>query len=135
MKRALLALLRACGLVPARWHDSLIRETKKIKADRLEWKSKALEASTRARSFKKQAARQAARLAEAVKAADAGSRRQQLDALQSRLEGAERELATAREHLMVVESKLDILEGAANVLDARTRHGGALGPGETGASV
>jgi len=135
MKRALLALLRACGLVPARRYEALVRETKNIKRDRLEWKNKAVEASTRARSFKKQAARQAARLTEAVKAADTGSRRQELDALQARLEGAERELTTAREHLMVIESKLDILEGAANVLDARTRHGVAPDPGETGASA
>lgn len=135
MKRALLALLRACGLVPARRYEALVRETKTIKADRLDWKRKAVEASTQARSFKKQAARQAKRLAEVVKASDSGPRRRQLDGLRSRLEGAERELATAREHLMVVESKLDILEGAANVLDARTRHGVAQGPGETGAAV
>jgi chromosome segregation ATPase len=44
-----------------------------------------------------------------------------LDSLQNRLTEAERELTVAREHLMAVEVKLDILEGAANVLDVRTR--------------
>ena len=33
----------------------------------------------------------------------------------------ERELMVARDHLMAIEVKLDILEGAANVLDRRTR--------------
>jgi chromosome segregation ATPase len=48
-------------------------------------------------------------------------RRTDLEALQLRLATTERELAIARESLMAVEVKLDILEGAANVLDARTR--------------
>ena len=46
-----------------------------------------------------------------------------------RLIEAEQELAAARNHLMVVEVKLDILEGAANVLDARTRTAPAQQPG------
>jgi len=44
-----------------------------------------------------------------------------LDAMQTRLDIAERELGVAREQLMALEVKLDILEGAANVLDGRTR--------------
>ena len=43
--------------------------------------------------------------------------------LQRKLAAAEHDLATARESLMAVEVKLDILEGAANVLDVRTRNG------------
>ena len=42
--------------------------------------------------------------------------------MKERLDAAERDLALAREALMAVEVKLDILEGAANVLDLRTRH-------------
>jgi chromosome segregation ATPase len=38
-----------------------------------------------------------------------------------RFETVKRDLALAREALMVVDVKLDILEGAANVLDVRTR--------------
>jgi len=44
-----------------------------------------------------------------------------LDEWQKRLREAESELTVAREHLMTIEVKLDILEGAANVLDGRTR--------------
>ena len=42
--------------------------------------------------------------------------------LQRRLAAAENDLKVAREALMVIDVKLDILEGAANVLDLRTRH-------------
>jgi chromosome segregation ATPase len=42
-------------------------------------------------------------------------------AFHERIVAAERELGLARESLMVVEVKLDILEGAAKVLDRRTR--------------
>ena len=41
--------------------------------------------------------------------------------LRDRLAETERELMVARDHLMAIEVKLDILEGAANVLDRRTR--------------
>lgn len=50
-------------------------------------------------------------------------RKQQIEfeSLRQRLAIAERELVIARENLMAVEVKLDILEGAANILDARIR--------------
>ncbi len=41
--------------------------------------------------------------------------------LDERLDRAERDLTAARDLLMTIEVKLDILEGAAQVLDARTR--------------
>jgi len=47
--------------------------------------------------------------------------RERRESLRTRLIEAERELMVAREHLMAIEVKLDILEGAANVLDVRTR--------------
>jgi predicted RNase H-like nuclease (RuvC/YqgF family) len=59
----------------------------------------------------------------------ANRRRGDLDGLRQRLIVAEQELAAARNHLMIVEVKLDILEGAANVLDARTRTTAAQQPG------
>ena len=43
------------------------------------------------------------------------------DGFAARLADAERELAGARDVLMAIDVKLAILEGAANVLDARTR--------------
>jgi hypothetical protein len=41
--------------------------------------------------------------------------------LRAHLANTERDLAHAREHLMLIDTKLDILEGAATVLDNRTR--------------
>jgi prefoldin subunit 5 len=48
-------------------------------------------------------------------------RQEDITNLTARLAETEQALALAREHLMMVDVKLDILEGAANVLDARTR--------------
>jgi chromosome segregation ATPase len=62
----------------------------------------------------------------------ANRRRGEVEGLLKRVIEAEQELAAARNHLMVVEVKLDILEGAANVLDARTRTTTAQ---QSGASV
>jgi predicted nucleic acid-binding Zn-ribbon protein len=135
MKRALAALLRTLGLVPARRYDALLQEVSAIKTDRIAWKRRAAEAETRVRSLEKDLAHQARRLDKQVKAAETGPRREALKTLRARIEGAERELVTAREHLMVVETKLDILEGAANVLDARTRAQMAQRAGGSGAPV
>ena len=53
-----------------------------------------------------------------------------VDGFADRLAGAERELADARDVLMAIDVKLAILEGAANVLDARSRAtGGAAARG------
>jgi chromosome segregation ATPase len=59
----------------------------------------------------------------------------EIDALLARLAEAERELSVAREHLMAVDVKLDILEGAANVLDTRTRSVITQQAGKTNAPV
>jgi chromosome segregation ATPase len=75
-------------------------------------------------------ARRIDKLREAV--AHANRRRGDVQGLLKRLIEAEQELAAARNHLMVVEVKLDILEGAANVLDARTR---TTSPQQSGAPV
>jgi chromosome segregation ATPase len=69
------------------------------------------------------------KLREAVE--HANRRRGDVQGMLKRLIEAEQELAAARNHLMVVEVKLDILEGAANVLDARTR----TAPAQPGAPV
>jgi DNA repair exonuclease SbcCD ATPase subunit len=58
-----------------------------------------------------------------------------LESLRTRLEETERSLGLAREHLMAIDVKLDILEGAANVLDARTRGVVAQQAGQTNAPV
>lgn len=45
----------------------------------------------------------------------------QLAEMRERVERAERAIALSREHLMATETKLDIVEGAVNILDKRTR--------------
>ena len=57
------------------------------------------------------------------KLAAAQLREELIAELQRKLAMTEHDLARARESLMAVEVKLDILEGAANVLDLRTRDG------------
>jgi chromosome segregation ATPase len=54
-------------------------------------------------------------------AADAQDLRSRLQHSRAKLEDAERAAATAHEHLMAMEVKLDLLEAAAQVLDLRTR--------------
>lgn len=61
--------------------------------------------------------------------------RAQLLPFKERLAAAERALVVARETLMTVETKLDILEGAAQVLDRRTRVDAAEGASRSSASV
>lgn len=127
------------------------------RAESKEWKAKAAEAekqatvaskqaavaSKQAASMERQASHQAARvekltvecgkLREDLKHARATQH--ELEALRARLSNAERDLAGSREHLMAVEVKLDILEGAANVLDARTRSVISQRDRETGVPV
>ena len=104
--------------------------------DQKDWKSKAADAIARARKFEEEAKQQAKRAEKFRAAAERWEQRaDEFDALNARLDDLERELAVAREHLMAVEVKLDILEGAANVLDVRTRVAIHQAPAETGASV
>ena len=79
------------------------------------WKRKAEESATRL----DKAARETARW----KQKDAGHRKQlsDLTAKFRRLEDTERHVALARTHLLTMETKLDVVEGAINVLDRRTR--------------
>lgn len=58
-----------------------------------------------------------------------------LESLRAKLAEAEQQLGLAREHLMAIDVKLDILEGAANVLDSRTRAVVAQQAGQTNAPV
>jgi len=61
--------------------------------------------------------------------------RAELLSFKERLAAAERGLVSAREILMIVETKLDILEGAAQVLDRRTRGDAAAADPRTSASM
>jgi chromosome segregation ATPase len=87
------------------------------------WKGKAKEAMKRLKARDAEAKRDA-QAQEKLKAANDKLRQRQDEIesiLRKRLVDAERELVTAREQLMAIDVKLDILEGAANVLDSRTR--------------
>jgi len=106
-----------------------------------EWKAKADEAEQRVADSRSEAAQQAKQIerlqAQAARGAEEHAR--ELERLQTRigdlsdkrardaadlrahLASTQRDLAHAREHLMLIDTKLDILEGAATVLDNRTR--------------
>jgi chromosome segregation ATPase len=106
-----------------------------------EWKAKANVAEERLADVRRDAEKQAKLIertqAEAARAEEAHARdveqlrervsdlgeKRARDAadLRAHLATTERDLAHAREHLMLIDTKLDILEGAANVLDNRTR--------------
>ena len=113
----------------------------KARAGSQEWKAKADEASQRAAAARDAVAQQAKQI-ERMQAQTTRNEQQQareMEQLRARvadltdkrardaadlrvhLSATERDLAHAREHLMTIDVKLDILEGAANVLDGRTR--------------
>ena len=134
---------RILGLVSGRTYDALAEEQRKAekragklaqlleetKADSRQWKDKAVQASVALKAAQEAVAvaERQLRLAEKQREEAEKHRRSEQDRtaelalLQERLAESERELSVAREQLMAIEVKLDILEGAANVLDGRTR--------------
>jgi chromosome segregation ATPase len=147
MKSAIKALLGAVGLATAGQLGQLTAEARNAsrRATELEARVAALrddvetwkrryEESTRAAAESKQAAaaatkkaeraaadteRGAARVEEAKARADALAA--QVRDLRDRLDRANHAASTAREHLMAIEVKLDVVEAAIQVLDTRTR--------------
>lgn len=144
-------LLRTVGFVTMATHDLVADRLKKaearlagaaadleqLRADARAWKAKAEDAHARLKAAAEDAASRAQEFTHAMtelqrqverqdatmqKDADRYAKRvAAVDALQDRLATAERELVAARDELMSVDTKLDILEAAANVLDLRTR--------------
>ena len=133
MKRVIARALAAIGLVPARRYHEVSRRAIELTRARDDWKKRATKLARRERTLeqqthdlerqlKKQARRQMppptppteARMTTDVPSGD-------LMALQARLADTERALTLARDQLNAIVLKLEILEGAANVLDARTR--------------
>jgi hypothetical protein len=114
-----------------------------LRAESSEWKAKRDEALKQAQTALKENAHQTQRLEKLrvdsdklrERLARARTSHEELTVLQARLGEAERELTLAREHLMAIEVKLDILEGAANVLDTRTRSVIAQRASKTGVAV
>jgi chromosome segregation ATPase len=106
--------------------ESLSRKLEEAQADIRTWRSKAEEAQKRVKDAESETAREAQRFEKAKADIEKQATRDKkktidVDALDVRLDGAERDLAVSRDHLMAIEVKLDILEGAATVLDGRTR--------------
>lgn len=152
-------LLEALGLVTLRRHQLAIKQmrdaearTKKLEQQineiqarskaqleqhvtesRVQSKAMKTEIADAAKALKvkeHELAKQAQRIDKLREAVEhANRRRGDVQGMLKRLIEAEQELVAARNHLMVVEVKLDILEGAANVLDARTRTAPAQQPG------
>jgi chromosome segregation ATPase len=159
VRRLLSGLLEALGLVTLRRHQLAIKQmrdaearTKKLEQQineiqarskaqleqhvtesRAQSKAMKIEIADAARALKvkeHELAKQAQRIDKLREAVEhANRRRGDVQGMLKRLIEAEQELVAARNHLMVVEVKLDILEGAANVLDARTRTAPAQQPG------
>jgi chromosome segregation ATPase len=136
MKQFLSRLLAMVGLVPARRHAALSQAASDLRAGSLEWKTKAGQALARVKSLEAEVKRQS-ELADRYRAAveKLRGRRDHVTKLRARLAEVERELTVARDHLMTIEVKLDILEGAANVLDLRTRAAVSRPRSGSGASV
>jgi len=134
MRGLFAALLAAFGLVSARRYEALSRSLESLKAAGAESKKKASEAAAHQRSIEAELRRHS-QLVEKLRASldKWKQRHDDIKKLRDRLADTERELMVARDHLMAIEVKLDILEGAANVLDRRTRSTGPQDRHETGA--
>jgi hypothetical protein len=122
MRRVISGLLATVGLVPARRHQVLAEQVEEAKRAAHEWKAKASQSMARVAQLEADLKTQTryAQKSE-IYLTKMRERREEIQSLRTRLAEAERELMVAREHLMAIEVKLDILEGAANVLDVRTR--------------
>lgn len=143
MKALIIRILRGLGLVPVGRYRVLAGQAREaevrakklsklvedLRAESRDWKIKATDAVKQLKTREKDTARdhhragdmkrETERLKAEIKRLRAKDA--ELEALRSRVVDAERELTVAREQLMAVDVKLDILEGAANVLDERTR--------------
>lgn len=133
MKEALVRLMAVVGLVPARRYAALSRHVDKLRDEASTWKKRAEQTTKRVTQLEAELKRQTRQLSDCRASAERLQRQAgEFTAMQARLGDTTRDLALAREHLMAIEVKLDILEGAANALDARTR---AATPRQTGAAV
>ena len=135
--------VRVLGLVRGRSYDALVEQWKKADARASQLTHQLDQARTDSRSWKTKAEEAQSALKKALEAAATAERNwrraekmreetekrgrlrddraAEINALREHLVESEQELTIAREQLMAIEVKLDILEGAANVLDARTR--------------
>ena len=123
MKNLIVKALAAVGLVPVRRFEDLSRRVKDLDQDVAAWKKRATKALRRERALEDEVRSLEKRLQKQSRWMATATEQQsgELTAIEEQLAETQRELTLTREHLMTIEVKLDILEGAANVLDARTR--------------
>jgi chromosome segregation ATPase len=154
VRKLVARLFAAIGFVPARRYEALSQRIGSLTRERGDWKKRATKAARRERTveqrardlerqLKKELRRQHRPVTDtrvvvrdqtdAVAAMQA--RPADAETIDARLAETERALMVAREHLNAIEVKLEILEGAANVLDARTRVAPQRQPHKTGAAV
>jgi hypothetical protein len=116
-------LLSALGLAPARSLQLQAQQIADAKAGSLAWKTKAGEALARVKALDAEVKRQAQVIGRLTAAKEQLRHRQNEleERLSGRLAEAEQSLYVTRECLMAIDTKLHILESAANVLDTRTR--------------
>lgn len=133
MKPFFIRMLAAAGLVPASRYAQSSQRVETLSDELRAWKKRAARAAQRTTELEKRLD-QRGQLLKTTRAA-AARQHSELAAMQFQLENAHRSLVRTREHLIAIEVKLDILEGAANVLDARTRVVAQRQPGASGAPV
>jgi chromosome segregation ATPase len=149
MKRLITGALGAVGLAPsgqvarakaegdraAQKLRDLEARVASLKADADTWKRRHDEVSRRAAEQQDALAKAIARAERAeARAEELKARGDELQAeakeMRARMQDSGRAAATVREHLMATETKLDLIEAALQVLDARTRAAGVPPPAE-----
>ena len=121
--------LKAFGLAGAGELRGAVADVESAKAKAAEFKRQLEETRDETRKARARADDLADRLERATREAERwkgkdGEHVEELNALRAKMErlrAAEQNLTLAREHLVSVETKLDIVEGAIDALDRRTR--------------
>jgi phage shock protein A len=122
VKQLLIKLAAVFGMVTARRYESAVKQLEETRASAHAWKERAGEALTQVKSLQGEVQRQSRLLKDARRLVErVQGEGNEGNKLRAQLADTQRQLMVAREQLMAIEVKLDILEGAANVLDARTR--------------
>ena len=125
------------GLVPAHRYDALRRAADESHAASVSWKDKAGDLMRKFEQSEAELKRHIRQLRHSRSDVEKLQQREaEFERLREQLTQTEQALALAREQLTAIVVKLDILEGPANVLDARPRTAPQRQPGPTtGAAV
>lgn len=106
--------------------EALSKKLEEVQGESRAFRSKVDEAQKRVKELEGEVSREAQRFEKAKAEIEKQAARDKkktvdVDALDAQLDEADHVLTVARDHMMAIEVKLDILEGAATVLDGRTR--------------